>query len=128
MGGERGMAGVVGLNAAVQYHRGVDRRAQRPLYEALRSAIAHIPGVKVIAPGSRHSGIVSFVHDVLPAERIVHELSEARVNTWLIQGSHTPVYLAGRGISRAVRASAHHYSSFEEVDVLARALRRIVSC
>jgi len=124
---EHSLAAVVGLNAAVRYHFAADHSAQRRVYQALQAAVADIPRMQVIAPGSRHSGIVSFVHDRLPADRICHELSQWGINTWLIQGSHTPLYLSARGIDTAVRASVHYYNSLEEVSLFANALRRIVS-
>lgn len=124
---ERSNAAIVGFDATLQHHGTTDRSAGPVVYRALTEALAEVPGVELILPGTTHSGIASFVHDRLPAELIKAELSERRFNTWLIVGEHTPLYMTERGVTTAVRASSHYYNTLDEVAELAAALREIVA-
>ena len=120
---ERTTAAVVGLSAALS-HRG--RYPDPEVYQALRSVVADLPGVEEIAPGTVHSGLVSFRHATLPAEEICAELRERGINTWPIHGDHTPLFMGERGVDRAVRASVHWYNTVDEVAEFGRTLDKIL--
>ncbi|HEX4816678.1 MAG TPA: aminotransferase class V-fold PLP-dependent enzyme [Nonomuraea sp.] len=118
-------AAVLGLDAALRHHAGADLAAGAALYRRLTAELAGVPGIRLIMPGTEHAGIVSLTHDRVPVRRIHDELSRRRVNTWVIQGEHTPVYMAERGVRTALRVSSHYYNTEEEVDRLVSALREI---
>jgi selenocysteine lyase/cysteine desulfurase len=120
---ERTTAAVVGLSAALANPGGYP---DPEVYRALRAVVAGLPGVEEIAPGTVHSGIVSFRHGSLPAERICAALRDQGVNTWPIHGDHTPIHMRERGVGRAVRASVHHYTTADEVAEFGRVLDKIV--
>ncbi|MGH8883369.1 MAG: aminotransferase class V-fold PLP-dependent enzyme, partial [Stackebrandtia sp.] len=124
---ERSTAVTVGLlNAATEAHDFVNR-GNEPTTRALAELLADVPGIEVIAPGERHSGIVTFRHDTVPAPRITETLRESGINVWNVVGWHTPQYLLGRGVPEAVRASVHWYTTSADLDSLVTQLRRITA-
>lgn len=124
---ERGNAAVVGFDAALGHHLArTDTTGPGQLREAIRSAVEAIPGTRLIDPGSDHAGIVTFLHERVPAARIRAELADRGVNVWIAQGSHTPIFMRERGVDFAVRVSPHYHNEPEDVDVFGRALREIV--
>ncbi|MFD4625573.1 aminotransferase class V-fold PLP-dependent enzyme [Streptomyces sp. NPDC058475] len=124
---ERTTAAVAGLNAALTLHESGTPFDHKELFQALRATVAGTPGVELIAPGEVQSGIVSFRHPGLPADRIRRALGEQGINVWKIVGNHTPLYMAQRGVDTAVRASVHYYNTLEEIDAFGRALREAVA-
>ncbi|MFF1360891.1 aminotransferase class V-fold PLP-dependent enzyme [Streptomyces sp. NPDC058297] len=125
---ERSAAAVRGLDEALRHHlartdgpgTGHDARA------AVRDAVAGLPGTRLIDPGTRHASIVTFVCEQLPAARIRDELAARGVSVWVAQGNHTPLYLPGQGVDHGVRVSPHHYTSPQDTEVFARALREVI--
>ncbi|MFJ1706966.1 aminotransferase class V-fold PLP-dependent enzyme [Kitasatospora sp. NPDC088346] len=125
---ERSGAAVRGLDAALRHHRA---RTARPgtghdARAAVRDAVAALPGTRLIDPGTRHASILTFDCAHLPAARIRDELAAHGVNVWVAQGNHTPLYLPGQGVDHAVRVSPHHYTSTQDTEVFARALRHVI--
>lgn len=103
---ERSNAAVAGLNVAVR-ERLACRRDASALRAELRSVLGQIDGVRLIDPGRRQAGILSFVHDRLQARAIVEGLRRAGVNTWVADGKHTPIHMGAIGVDFAVRCSVH---------------------
>ncbi|PKW00388.1 Selenocysteine lyase/Cysteine desulfurase [Streptomyces sp. 1222.5] len=124
---ERTSAAVAGLNAALALHESGTPFEHKEQFQALRSTVARTPGIELIAPGEVQSGIVSFRHPGLPADRIRRGLAERGINAWKIVGNHTPLYMAQRGVDTAVRASVHYYNTLEEIDAFGRALHEVVA-
>jgi selenocysteine lyase/cysteine desulfurase len=124
---ERTTAAIVGLDAALAHAERVGAFDNGDVLQALRAGVGAVPGMELITPGTVQSGIVSFRHESVPAERIRSELGQRGINAWTIRGDHTPLYLSRRGIDTAVRASVHYYNTVAEVDVAVRALRQIVA-
>lgn len=124
---ERTTAAVLGFNAALAHHESADQSTRQALFESLRMTIGELPGVELIAPGRVQSGITSFRHDTLSAERICQELEMRGINMWLIRGDHTPLYMAQRGVDKAVRASVHYYNTVDELAAAGSALLDIVT-
>jgi len=123
---ERTTAAFVGFNAALACHETADMSGRQALFEALRSAIGDLPGIELIAPGRRQTGIVTFRHEAVPADRIYQEMRAREINMWLIRGDHTPLYMSSRGVSTALRASLHYYNTAGQVAAAARALAEVV--
>lgn len=125
---ERSTAVVVGLNAALLHHESVaDPYHNQDVFDMLRATVAENPGIDLINPGTVQSGIVSFRHETVSAEQICRELAGHGINVWQIRGDHTPLYMARRGVDRAVRASVHYYNTADEVSEFGRTLRKIIT-
>lgn len=123
---ERSNAAVIGLDAALDVHLSANRSGQAETFAAACEAIASTSGIRVIAPRTKSAGIVSFVHETIPATQIHRGLAEHAVNTWPIVGWHTPIYMRSQGVFEAVRVSVHYYNSLNDVDSLALALHDVV--
>ncbi|MGW4422486.1 aminotransferase class V-fold PLP-dependent enzyme [Streptosporangium sp. NPDC004631] len=122
---ERTTAAVLGFNAALDHMSTVDAYGNREVYQALRGTLAELP-VEMIEPGTVHSGIASFRHATVSAERIRDGLAERGINGWKIRGDHTPIYMGERGIDTAVRLSVHYYNTLDEVAAAGQALAEIL--
>jgi len=81
----------------------------------------------LIVPGTRHSAILSFTHRTLSPAQVVEGLRAQGINSWRIDGSHTPLYMSARGIDQAIRLSVHFYTSTHDLDHLEAALDRLGS-
>ena len=124
---ERNNAVVLGLLTAVRHVRSRPLGPAPAVFEALLAAVQEIPGVRLLAPGARRAGIVSFVHPDHPPHRITEGLADHGVNGWVGIGAHTPLYLSVAGIARFVRTSVHHYNDESDIGVFRRAMKRIVA-
>ncbi|MET9232366.1 aminotransferase class V-fold PLP-dependent enzyme [Lentzea sp. NPDC003310] len=124
---ERSSAAVLGLVAALEHNAVTPAGAAPEVFAALADAVATTPGTRVLAPGARRAGIVSFVHERCSPERVRDVLAGEGVTGWVGFGAHTPLYLASSGIDRFVRLSVHHYNDLAQVDVLRGALSRAVN-
>ncbi|MFF8940349.1 aminotransferase class V-fold PLP-dependent enzyme [Streptomyces paradoxus] len=122
---ERTTAAVAGFHAALGLFASGTPFDHQEVFRALRETVEKTPGVELIAPGTRQSGIVSFRHPDVPAEEIRRRLRLRGINVWKIVGHHTPLYMAERGVDTAVRASVHYYNTLEEIDAFGAALREI---
>lgn len=94
-------------------------------YADLCARLRRRPELNLILPGSQHAGIASFTHRDLDAASVVEALRADGINAWRIDGSHTPLYLAARGIAHAVRLSVHGYTTRDDLDRLEAALDRL---
>lgn len=123
---ERNGAVVLGLLAALDH--ALDPAGPGPVgaapdvFEALGAAVAALPGVRVLAPGTRRSGIVSFVPAGQDPLHVRQALAAQRITAGVAYGAHTPLYLAAQGVDRFVRLSVHHYTEPAHVEVVTRAL------
>ncbi|WP_167536403.1 aminotransferase class V-fold PLP-dependent enzyme [Streptomyces ficellus] len=120
---ERSTAAVAGFNTALTLFEEGTPFDHKDVFQALRATLEEVPGLDLVAPGARQSGILSFRHPAVPAETIVARLAEQHVNAWKIVGHHTPLYMAERGVDTAVRVSAHYYNTLDEIDRFGHALR-----
>ena len=124
---ERNFAVMLGLLAALKFSGEQPVGAAPEVFESLLTAVGGLSGVRLLAPGTQHAGIVSFVHDRVPANRIRDGLAVDGVTGWAAWGSHTPLYLAASGVDRFVRLSVHHYTTPDDVEIAVRSLRRVLS-
>lgn len=97
------------------------------IYAELCARLRRRPELNLIMPGARHSGILSFTHRDLDAAAVVNGLRAEGINAWRIDGSHTPLYMAARGIDHAVRLSVHFYTTRGDLDRLDTALAHIAA-
>lgn len=112
---ERGMAASVGLNAAVRHHMAADRKAGPAMFSELVDGLARLDGVRLIAPGTRQSGIACFQHATRSPAEIVAGLSARGFNAWVMMGHHTPIAMKKLGVASAVRLSVHHSNTRADI-------------
>ncbi|MGW8591088.1 cysteine desulfurase [Dietzia sp. NPDC055340] len=119
----------VGLAAAVRYLEGVGMetiaRHEEALTVAALDALASIPGIRIVGPTDMVSrgGAVSFVVDGIHAHDVSQVLDDDGVAVRV--GHHCAWPLHRRlGVQSTVRASFALYNTLDEVEVLARSLRR----
>ncbi|MFF4402664.1 aminotransferase class V-fold PLP-dependent enzyme [Streptomyces sp. NPDC001480] len=118
-------AAVTALNTALAEPAGA--YAFQELGPVLRAAVEAAPGTELITPGRIQSGILTFRHTELPAALIRRRLAERGVFVWKTVGQETPLFLPGRGVTTAVRATVHGDNSLRDVDGFGAALREVVA-
>jgi selenocysteine lyase/cysteine desulfurase len=123
---ERSPAAVIGLNAALKHHNTTNLAAQADVYRELCEQMSAMRVFEMVAPGTEHSGILTFRHGDIPAKRIVRELAHGEISAWVAVGAHTPIYMGSLGMADAVRVSVHYYNTKADVAALVRAIHRIV--
>ncbi|WP_369211076.1 aminotransferase class V-fold PLP-dependent enzyme [Streptomyces flavofungini] len=114
--GEKSVPAFVGFDTALRQARGNDWDRTAALSRELRERAGRIPGLRVHAPGTQHTGIMCVTHDRLTPERLWHALCRAGVACWLIDGAHTPNYLLRAGIDHAVRLAVGPRTTRGEID------------
>ena len=123
-------AQAVGLAAAVKWVQaiGIDRIAahEAALVEALMTGLAARPWVRVVGPpsGTPRGGAVAFVVDGVHAHDVGQVLDDAGVAVRVGHHCAWPLHRA-LGVTATTRASFAAYNTFDEVDVLLRALDRV---
>lgn len=118
-------AAVVALNAALAEHRA--GAPDTVPAEGLRAAVEEAPGTELIAPGRLQSAILTFRHEWIPAAQIRRGLAARGVVVRKTVGQETPLYLPGRGVTTAVRASLHHDNSPQDIARFGEALRDVLA-
>ena len=122
---------VLGLGAAVNYAMaiGLDRIEARVqmLAARLRAKLAEIEGVKVTDTGTIQSGLVLFVHDMVPATRLVSQLAAHNVVARMSPRFGTRLDRKLSALDDLVRASVHYYNTEEEVDRFCDVLAELVN-
>jgi cysteine desulfurase / selenocysteine lyase len=127
---ERNVAAQIGLGVACRLVRdtGVEPMWERirALAARLREHLQECPGVTVHDRGTEQSGIVTFAHDRIPAERLSGLLRQRfGINTSVSAVQLTRAELLERGVTHTVRASPHAFTREDEIDALTLALSRI---
>ncbi|MGW0737721.1 aminotransferase class V-fold PLP-dependent enzyme [Streptomyces sp. NPDC002851] len=123
--GEKSVSSFVGLDTALRQARSNDWGRMAELSRQLRERAGQIPGLRVHAPGTHHTGIICVTHERLAAEPLWHELCRAGVACWLIDGAHTPNYLLRGGIRHAVRLAVGPRTTPQEIDYAIGVLEEI---
>ena len=128
--GTPNIAGAIGLAAAVDYLAAIDRRAaaahEDSLLAATLDATRAIPGLRRIGNPARSAGIFSFVLDGCHPSDVGLLLDEQAIA--VRTGHHCAQPLMARfEVPGTVRASFSMYNTFEDVERLADALRRVQS-
>jgi len=123
-------AGRIGLGRAIDYALDLGlyeiRARVFALAEALRAALATVPGVTVRDLGREKCGIVTFTvdgHD--PAAVSARLRADFAVNTSVTERHFTRLDMEDRNLESMVRASVHYYNTEDEIDRFVEALKAI---
>ncbi len=126
--GTPNIAGVVGFGAAVDYLRQFDMQAiaahEHDLLTHATEAVGAIPGVRIIGQAPQKAGVLSFVLDGVHPHDIGTILD--REGVAIRTGQHCAQPVMDRyGVPATARASFAIYNTHDEIDVLARAVRKV---
>jgi len=128
---EKSYAAILGLGAAVDYALGcgIDAIADRIdlLASRARSGLAQIDGVRVRDRGVRRSGIVTFDHVRIPAERLVTGIKAAGINVSLSTPEYSRIDFDHHQVTGLVRVSPHAYNTEDEIDTLLDSVSHLVA-
>jgi len=116
----------IGLGAAASYATdlglGAIWQRVQSLATQLRGRLAQIPGLEVCDQGRTRCGIVSFVCQGIPPERVKAALARQRINVSVSDAAWTRLDMDDRKIPALVRASVHYYNTDEEIDTVSNAI------
>jgi selenocysteine lyase/cysteine desulfurase len=122
---ERNISVIRGLHCAVREAITTQHHRIQAVYADLVSRLSRREELDVIAPGTRHSGIVSVTHRRMTPSFLVDALRSDGINAWQIDGSHTPIFMRSIGVQKAVRFSVHAYNTTDDLNQLDAALDRL---
>ncbi|BCK76442.1 sufS subfamily cysteine desulfurase [Acetobacter aceti NRIC 0242] len=122
------ISGAVGLGAAVDYLQSLGLSAiaahEHALLEYVTPQLAEIRGLRIIGQAARKASVVSFVIDGHTAGDVARHLDRQGIAAR--SGHHCAQPSLRRfGVEETVRASFGLYNTFEDVDVLVRALHQL---
>jgi cysteine desulfurase/selenocysteine lyase len=123
------IAGVVGLGAAIDYLQGLDwEQVAAHEHELLvrgTEALSEIVPLRIIGTAKEKAGVLSFVLDHVHAHDVGTILDQEGVA--VRAGHHCAMPVMQRfGVPATTRASFAFYNTLEEIDVLVRAIRRVL--
>ncbi len=127
--GTPNIADGIALGAAVDYLRALDWPAvvahEDELLRYATEALGEIPALRIIGTAKEKAGVVSFVFDQVHAHDVGTILDQEGVA--VRAGHHCAMPVMQRfGVPATVRASFAFYNSIEEIDVLVRAIARVL--
>jgi cysteine desulfurase/selenocysteine lyase len=127
--GTPNIAGVIGLGAAVDYLQGLNwSQVAAHEHELLRyatEALAEIHPVRIIGAAREKAGVVSFVLEHVHAHDVGTILDQEGVA--VRAGHHCAMPVMQRfGVPATTRASFAFYNTVEEIDVMIKAVRRVL--
>jgi len=123
------ISGGIGLGAAIDYLSALDWRQvsahERRLLEYATDVLSDIDGLRIIGTAKQKAGVLSFVFDHVHAHDVGTILDQEGVA--VRAGHHCAMPVMQRfGVPATTRASFALYNTLEEVDVLVRALGRVL--
>ncbi|MGE5218502.1 MAG: SufS family cysteine desulfurase [Chloroflexota bacterium] len=123
------IAGVIGLGAAIDYLQGLDWEQvtahEHRLLAYATEALGGIPPVKIIGTAKHKAGVLSFVLDCVHAHDVGTILDQEGVA--VRAGHHCAMPVMQRfGVPATTRASFAFYNTLEEIDVLVKAIQRVL--
>jgi cysteine desulfurase/selenocysteine lyase len=126
--GTPNIAGVVGFGAAVDYLSQFDMNAiaahEQELLAHATEAVGAIPGVTIIGKAPHKAGVLSFVLDGVHPHDIGTILD--REGVAIRTGQHCAQPVMDRyGVPATARASFALYNTHDEIDALARGVRKV---
>ena len=126
--GTGNIAGAVGLAAALEYvsrlGRPVIERYEHELFQYATAEIRSVPGLRLIGTATEKASVLTFVLEGYRPEDVGSELD--KVGIAVRAGHHCAQPILRRyGLETAVRPSLAMYNTYEEVDCLLKALRRL---
>ncbi|MCW2857265.1 MAG: putative cysteine desulfurase [Marmoricola sp.] len=126
---EHDVAGRLGLKDAVDHllDLGIDdvERDVRDRADALRTGLAHVPGVEIRDVGKDLSGLVTFTVAAAEPDQVKARLLEAGVTVSVSSASSTLLDMRERGLESVVRASPHYFVSPDQIDQAVTAVEKI---
>jgi cysteine desulfurase / selenocysteine lyase len=122
------MAGAVGLGAAIDYLRALDREGARAHEQDLLDygtrALSQVPGLRLVGTAREKAGVLSFVLDDVHPHDIGTILD--REGVAIRTGHHCAQPLMKRfGVPATARASLAFYNTRADLDALVRGLDRV---
>jgi cysteine desulfurase / selenocysteine lyase len=122
------IAGAIGLGTAIDYVKGLDRRAveahEHELLAYATAALSDVPGARVIGRAREKTGILSFVLDCAHPHDIGTVLDHEGVA--IRTGHHCAMPLMQRfGLPATARASLALYNTRGDVDALISGIHRV---
>lgn len=120
--------GVIGLSAAVDYVKSIDRAGalahENQLLAAATDALAEVPGLRIIGTAAQKASILSFVMDEVHPHDIGTFLDADGV---AVRAGHhcTQPLLKRFGVPATSRASFAFYNDFDDVERLAKAVQKM---
>jgi cysteine desulfurase/selenocysteine lyase len=123
------IAGVIGLGAAVDYLNELDWPQviahENQLLHYATEALNEIAPVKIIGNAQEKAGVVSFVIEHVHAHDVGTILDQEGVA--IRAGHHCAMPVMQRfGVPATARASFAFYNTVEEIDVMVKAVRRVL--
>lgn len=128
--GTPNIADAIGLGAAMDYLDALGRPEialhDHALAEAAYLALRDIPGIRILGPHGKRAGLVSFALASAHAHDVVTFADQEGV---ALRGGHhcNQPLMKKLGLPSTTRASFYVYNTPEEVEILARTLRKIVT-
>lgn len=127
--GTPNIAGVIGLGAAIDYIQALDWNQvavyEHELLRYATEALAEIAPVRIIGTAKEKAGVLSFVLDHVHAHDVGTILDQEGVA--VRAGHHCAMPVMQRfGVPATTRASFAFYNTKEEIDVLVKAIRRVL--
>src|SRR5262249_27771289 len=122
------IAGVVGLGTAIDYVSEIGMEAiaayEHGLLVYATTALAQIPGVRLIGTARERSGAVSFILDGVHAHDIGTILDQEGIA--IRTGHHCTQPLMDRfGVPATARAALAFYNTREDIDALVRGIGKV---
>jgi cysteine desulfurase/selenocysteine lyase len=126
------ISGAAGLGAAIEYVESIGLNSIAPYEDALlkhaTEKLSEVPGLRIIGTAANKAGAVSFVIDHPPMASLDIGTRLSAEGIAVRTGHHCCQPIMDRlGIGSTTRASFAMYNTFEEINALANALRRIVA-
>jgi len=123
------IAGVIGLGAAVDYLKGLDWEQiaahEHQLLSYATEALREFPALEIIGTAKDKAGVLSFVFDHVHAHDVGTILDQEGVA--VRAGHHCAMPVMQRfGVPATTRASFAFYNTVEEIDVLVKAIQRVL--
>jgi cysteine desulfurase/selenocysteine lyase len=127
--GTPGIAGVIGLGAAIDYLRALDLQAiadhEAALLDHGTRLLSGIGGLRIVGTASRKASVLSFVLDGVHPHDIGTVMD--RQGVAIRTGHHCAQPVMERfGVPATARASFGIYNTLEEVDALAAGLQQVI--
>ena len=123
------IAGGIGLGAAIDYLSALDwpelSAHEHRLLDYATDALSCIDGLRIIGTAEQKAGVISFVFDHVHAHDVGTILDQEGVA--VRAGHHCAMPVMQRfGVPATTRASFAFYNTFDEIDVLVRAIERVL--
>jgi cysteine desulfurase/selenocysteine lyase len=127
--GTPNIAGGVGFGAAIDYLNGLDwdqlAEHERDLLAYATDHLSSFPDLRIIGTAKEKAGVISFVFDQVHAHDVGTILDQEGVA--VRAGHHCAMPVMQRfGVPATTRASFAFYNTREEIDVLVKALQRVL--